>query len=622
MSSSTTEPGRLAEEAHRRGDFAEAIRLQRDAVESKPGGSAEGIDARKRLALYHYSAGEHAEALEQLETLAGDAPDDVDLWENRGVLLRLLGRREEAIEVLLEAYERDPDRFNVCDALAHSLAASDRGEEMVRFGSRALELKDAQAAAIEPAATVPDDPPPALGSRPGRKLVIAFSLWGTRVRYLQGAIRNVLAAYDIYPGWKCRFYCDDSVPGHVRRQLVRHGAEVILKPRPESFFDGLMWRFEVIGDESVDRFLVRDCDSVVSVQERVAVDAWIRSERWFHAMRDFPSHTEVLLAGLWGGVQGALPPLEELRARFRPKTAPTRTFDQVFLRECVWPVVRQSVLVHDSVYTGCLGSEPFPELGRQPHPFHVGQNEAAVRKDVVVDLPVPKPGEIAPVVLVSGDDDDAVSHVSGSLVGSGLLTKVGEGSLRAWIREVEDCSARFSGHENSSDDPRAIAGRVGPLLAALCSDAMAAADSGCVLVDDTGDDLLRDALADYLGAKILSVIRDPRDTASERRLGTEKEALAWARRWVASIDSIAARNRNDKGTIELVRCEDWTGPAGARTRRRLADFIELDGELPEPGPEGAPESGMPLPEELAVAIESVAAKSMRKLNYLPAIVTE
>lgn len=85
-------------------------------------------------------------------------------------------------------------------------------------------------------------------------------------------------------------------------------------------------------DPTVGRFLARDCDSVVNARERAAVDERLRSPAWFHAMRDFPSHTDLLLAGMWGGVAGVLPPLARLLEGFTfdPLTQ-SRTADQRFL---------------------------------------------------------------------------------------------------------------------------------------------------------------------------------------------------------------------------------------------------------------------------------------------------
>ena len=146
------------------------------------------------------------------------------------------------------------------------------------------------------------------------------------------------------------------------------------QPKGEPPSRKLLWRFEVIADPAVRRFLVRDADSLLSVKERVAVDDWVRSTKYFHMMRDFRTHTDLVLAGLWGGVGGILPPPQKLWEHFKPWRLENDHVDQDLLNATVWPAIRGSCLVHDSVFTGCLGSVAFPPYGDLPAGHHVGQN--------------------------------------------------------------------------------------------------------------------------------------------------------------------------------------------------------------------------------------------------------
>ena len=57
----------------------------------------------------------------------------------------------------------------------------------------------------------------------------------------------------------------------------------------------------MLGDPTVKRFIVRDSDARLLPRERAAVDEWIASEKPFHAMRDYPAHTDPIMAGCWGG---------------------------------------------------------------------------------------------------------------------------------------------------------------------------------------------------------------------------------------------------------------------------------------------------------------------------------
>jgi hypothetical protein len=91
-------------------------------------------------------------------------------------------------------------------------------------------------------------------------------------------------------------------------------------------------------------------------------------------MRDWGSHTELMMAGLWGVVAGSLPPLDELMERFLSAPLQSRHFaDQFFLRQYVWPYARTSLMQHDSVF-GFMDAAPFPDRDR-PAGFHVGGAE-------------------------------------------------------------------------------------------------------------------------------------------------------------------------------------------------------------------------------------------------------
>ena len=61
---------------------------------------------------------------------------------------------------------------------------------------------------------------------------------------------------------------------------------------------------------------MRDCDSVISQREVHAVQQWLTSDRWFHVMRKWLSHTDPIRAGLWGGISGVLPDLQTLLSAY------------------------------------------------------------------------------------------------------------------------------------------------------------------------------------------------------------------------------------------------------------------------------------------------------------------
>lgn len=257
------------------------------------------------------------------------------------------------------------------DALASSHADTGDLIKSKLFGTMALDQKDRATADRH------GTPPLKLNVKPGRKRqVIAFTLFGSKPRYLRGALQNLLAARDLYPGWTCRFYVDDSVDATFLDVIEAKGAELVRDSSGDRDVRHLLTRrFQVADDPKVGRFMVRDCDSVVNPREAAAVAQWIESGLPFHAMRDWWTHTDPMLAGLWGGIAGVFPGMTKRLADFIGDKPLSTNWDQYFLRDQVWPAIRDQVMVHDRCYPAWR-AQPFPTptpAGRE----HVGQNEYA-----------------------------------------------------------------------------------------------------------------------------------------------------------------------------------------------------------------------------------------------------
>jgi len=211
------------------------------------------------------------------------------------------------------------------------------------------------------------------------KNIISFSLFGDKPKYTFNAIVNAKLAKKIYPYWKCRFYCDDLVPLDIINKLKDLDAEVIIKKTiKEDKPQMLLWRFLVMSDISIYRYLVRDCDSVINIKESLAVDDWMKSEKRFHIMRDFYTHTDLILAGMFGGTTDIFPNIKKMIDTFHKIKNPLVSHqDQLFLRVFVWKTIKEDVLIHDR-YFRLDNTIDFPSL--PPHQLqlnseHIGQNE-------------------------------------------------------------------------------------------------------------------------------------------------------------------------------------------------------------------------------------------------------
>lgn len=324
-----------------------------------------------------FSLGKFDEALSLALQAIEIAPQIAVPRTDAAVCLSRLGRWKEAIEHAHKAYELDPQSIGTLDALAHAHGILGDWESVRLWGLRALENRVRQFAGPKPLPqhAGPLPPPPAAATR--RYNLIAFSLFGTSPKYCETAVLNAVERGRVYPDWTCRFYVDGSVPAHVLERLEGAGAEIIRVEEKARQWPGPMWRFLAADSPGLHRAIFRDADSIISEREALAVTEWVESNSRFHHMRDACSHTELLMAGMWGCVGGALPPITALVERFLEKPiASTHFADQYFLREFVWPYARESLLQHDSLF-GFADFRPFPD-GPRSDAFHVGGNEGAM----------------------------------------------------------------------------------------------------------------------------------------------------------------------------------------------------------------------------------------------------
>jgi len=259
------------------------------------------------------------------------------------------------------------------DGLAEVCGWLGKTEELQRYGHRSLRAADDK---FRHGQRWPLGPIKPFNTQARDKNIIAFSLYGAQPRYCETLVENIKAAAELYPHWRCRVYLDDSVPEHVWQRLRDAGAQLRDMSGDKDIFPTL-WRFLVMDDPLVERFIVRDADSLVSERESAAVQAWLASPYHFHHMRDYFTHTELLLAGMWGGVNGVFPRVEPLIKNFIASYQGAERFtDQYFLKAVLWPTVRESILNHDELFH-FHHAQPWPAHGPirwQTDAFHVGSN--------------------------------------------------------------------------------------------------------------------------------------------------------------------------------------------------------------------------------------------------------
>ena len=199
---------------------------------------------------------------------------------------------------------------------------------------------------------------------------ICFSLWGNDTRYTLGAIRNAELAKIIYPSWVCRYYVSSCVSDDIIKKLESFDNTEIIKMGVVGDWTGMFWRFCAASDDGVEVMISRDTDSRLTVRESHAVKEWLESDKNFHIMRDHPYHRTEILGGMWGVRSGKLPNMEAMI-----KTYVKGDFwqvDQNFLREKVWPIIKDDVYTHDEYFGNVFGNTNPYYFKRDPKHF-IGQ---------------------------------------------------------------------------------------------------------------------------------------------------------------------------------------------------------------------------------------------------------
>jgi tetratricopeptide (TPR) repeat protein len=366
----------IARDTYAKGRLADAAEAQSAVLAMVRTTGTPTADDFLFAGLIHHAARRIADSVEVLRDGLRLFPENASLHENLAVLLLAARDIAGSIAACQTALALGSDSANVHDCLCDAYQRAGRRDLAVAAGRMALESKDRRFGAAAPLVAIPAGLPPAFNPGHPEQNVIAYTLWGNQPRYHVPLLENARIRPHLFPEWTLRVYHDHTVDPAYLAQLAAQGVQLrpMRLPPGVPAHRGLLWRFEVIADPGVQRFLIRDADSLLTVKERVAVDAWLRSDFHFHTMRDWYTHTDLLLAGMWGGVGGILPPLATLLRAYTSWRVENDHVDQDLLTETVWPTIRRNVLIHDSIFQPCLGSVPFPPFGDLPAGHHIGQN--------------------------------------------------------------------------------------------------------------------------------------------------------------------------------------------------------------------------------------------------------
>jgi len=176
------------------------------------------------------------------------------------------------------------------------------------------------------------------------KKIISFSVYGNDPRYIVGCKRQCDLIQKLLPDWIVYIYTDNT------DNFRDCGAEVFAAP---SIHAGMFWRFLPFWQPDT-WCLTRDADSRFTMREVKAIREWEKSSHRLHLIRDHDWHYSKPMMGGMSGIKGPLP--DTLKTIFdKIITDPAQSAysrDEEFLRDHVWPLLQDDVLIHDSAQPG------------------------------------------------------------------------------------------------------------------------------------------------------------------------------------------------------------------------------------------------------------------------------
>lgn len=180
----------------------------------------------------------------------------------------------------------------------------------------------------------------------GEKKIVSYCLYGQNHAYITGAIENATVIANMYPGWIARFYVGSDISTDVVNQLVNLNAEIIIMRSKGVEFRYTLWRYLAYDDENVKIVMFRDCDSLLTLREKQAVDQWLLSGKAIHLMRDHVCHNSRIMGGMFGLKKDIR--LHKMRKKMvrHPKQS-AYSADQSFLNHIIYPLFKGDAMIHD-----------------------------------------------------------------------------------------------------------------------------------------------------------------------------------------------------------------------------------------------------------------------------------
>jgi hypothetical protein len=357
------------------GQLAPALDLADAALVADPADLEALLVRIKVLRLQHRldEAEAQARAAAPLVEQTGNPVARAELTFESGLVLQERGMLAGALDHFRKAAALQ-DNVVYFSAICDTLCKLDRNEEAIEWRHKVLQIRNAEVSCA-PADVVAAPRPRAFDPTRPERNIVSYCLFGKDPYYHECAITNARTNPVMFPEFTARFYCSPDLPRNVLKALDAAGAQILIPQAAAksaaSPMAGTLWRFLTFDDPQVDVVMCRDVDSPILPRERAAIEMWLASDKPFYCLRDHPIHAELILAGMWGGFTGLLPPLGPLASRIVAADH-SRFADQKFLRQVIWPRLRDQAIMAIDAYGSLEGSVPFPPGHPKHGRLHVG----------------------------------------------------------------------------------------------------------------------------------------------------------------------------------------------------------------------------------------------------------
>ncbi len=252
------------------------ISVPRPGFTSRPAAMQARVESAAARFHQAMAASDYPLARQCCEEVLRVMPNQMQVLSDYALTLMRVGEHKKSYKIYQKIYQapaaqRAQASETWLDGLTEVCGWLDKKDEVTRYGLESLTQSDMRFSQGAKATFPAPAPAPINRSNPAEN-IISFSLYGGQPRYCETLIKNVEVARELYPDWMCRIYLDDSVPQHVWQRLTQPNTQLVDMSQEKTIFPTL-WRFLVMDDASVKRYIVRDADSLLSDREVAAVDA-------------------------------------------------------------------------------------------------------------------------------------------------------------------------------------------------------------------------------------------------------------------------------------------------------------------------------------------------------------